>query len=457
MEYADAVAALEGAVRFGIHPSLAGVRALTDALGRPQDAFASVQVTGTNGKSSVTRLTAALLAEEGLVTGTYTSPHLERYTERIEIAGEPCSEADFALAVAAALDAESRVREGGDAEAGERPAFTEFELLTAGALWLMREREVDVACLEVGMGGRWDATSVVEPAVAVITGVGLDHTERLGSTVDAIAHDKAHIIKPGASVVLGPGTLGTASHFLERSAAFGLHPRFVADADGESAVAEDLTVRFSVRARPDAPGGRLELDVRGIHGVYPGLVVRAPSYQAANVATAIAAAECALGRALSLERVAGALAAMTFPGRFELVATAPAVVLDGAHNPQAAGVLADAVLEAWPDPFARPWCVLGVLSDKDAAGIVEALEPVVDRFVATSPDTARALPAADLAAIVLRATGVSPEVRPRVADALAYARAHAGEAGVLVTGSLYTAGEARGLVREPSRARSGGA
>lgn len=448
MQYAAAIAALEGAVRFGIHPSLSGVRALTDALGRPQDAFASVQVTGTNGKSSVTRLTSAILTAEGLISGAYTSPHLESYTERIEIDGAACTQADFAEAVAAALDAERRVREQ-PAESGEdgHLTFTEFELLTAAALWLMRARDVDVACLEVGMGGRWDATSVVEPAVAVITGVGLDHTERLGPTVDAIAHDKAHIIKPGASVVLGPGTLGTVSHFLDRSEAFGLHPRFVAEAGGETPVAEELTVRFAITGRPDSPVGLLALDVHGVHADYDDLVVRAPSYQAANVATAVAAAECALGRALSGDRLRGALAVMRFPGRFEVLADAPPLVLDGAHNPQAAGVLAGAITEAWPDPLVRPWVVLGVLADKDAAGIVAALDPFVERFVVTEPPTARALPAGALADIVRRATGQTPELRSDLAAAVAHARAHAGEAGVVVTGSLYTVGAARGLLR----------
>lgn len=441
MDYAGAIEALDGALKFGIHPSLDGIVALTDALGRPQDAFASVQVTGTNGKSSVTRLTAALLRAEGLRSAAYTSPHLERYNERIEIDGAAVSDADFASAVGAA----TRAAEGPGSSGAD--GCTEFELLTAAALWLMRERGVDVACLEVGMGGRWDSTSVVAPAVAVVTGVGLDHTERLGSTVEAIADDKAHIIKPGASVVLGPGTAAVAGIFLRRADGFGLHPRFVAADGAATPVPEDLTVRFSVRERPTAPGGRLVLDVRGVHARYEGLTLPAPSYQAPNVATAIAAAECALGRALDAEAVRAALGAMVFPGRFELVAAAPPVVLDGAHNPQAAGVLADAIREAWPDSERRPWCVLGVLGDKDAAGIAAALAPVVDRFVATEPASPRARDAGDLAGIAEHVTGAWPEIVPDLAEALTHARAHAGERGVVVTGSLYTVGQARALLR----------
>ena len=436
LSYAEAVAALEDALTFGINPSLRGIRALTDALGRPQDAFAVVQVTGTNGKSSVTRTIATLLAAEGLSTGAYTSPHLESYTERIELGGAPCSESDFASALSAALDAAAAV--GSDAA-----AFTEFELLTAAALWLLRERGVDVACLEVGMGGRWDATSVADPAVAVITGVGLDHTERLGSTIEAIAADKSHIIKAGASVVLGPGTLPVAGVFLARTESLGLHPRFVAPRDGVTPVPESLTVRFDVTARPDRPGGRTTLGVAGVHATYDGLELVAPSYQAANGATALAAAECALGRALRADAARSALAAITFPGRFELVAECPPVVLDGAHNPQAAEVLAGAIAEAWPDPTARPLALIGVLRDKDADGIVRALAPHVSGFMCTAPDSPRALGAEALAMVAEGVCEVPLRVEGDLERALELARAEAGSVGVVVTGSFYTVGQVR--------------
>jgi dihydrofolate synthase/folylpolyglutamate synthase len=189
------------------------------------------------------------------------------------------------------------------------------------------------------------------------------------------------------------------------------------------------------------------LDVRGIHGTYRSLKVAAPSYQAGNVAVAIAAAECVLGRALREDVLRTALAAMRFPGRFEVVRTDPPLVLDGAHNPQAARTLARAVADAWPDAARLPWCVLGVLAEKDAAGIVSALAPVVERFVVTCSHNRRARAAEDLATIVEQVTGVLPETRPDIAAALAHARAGAGESGVLVTGSLYTVGEARGLLR----------
>jgi dihydrofolate synthase/folylpolyglutamate synthase len=440
VRYPEAVAALEGALRFGINPSLDGIRALTDALGRPQDAYSVVQVTGTNGKSSVTRLVEAILVAEGMSAGGYMSPHLESYTERIEVGGAPVGEGEFAGAIEAALDAA--------AGCGGVDAFTEFELLTAAALWLFRERAVDFACLEVGMGGRWDSTSVAEPAVAVVTGVGLDHTERLGATVEEIAEDKSHIIKPGSSVVLGPGTAATLPIFVRRTEQMGSHARFVARGTARSPVADELTVRFDVLQRPRTPGGSTGLDVHGVHGNYRGLAVSAPSYQAANVATAIAAAECALGRGLRGDRLAEALEAMTFPGRFELVVASPPIVLDGAHNPQAAYSLATAVMEAWPDAHSRPECVLGVLTDKDAAGIVAALSPAVARFVVTQPAVARALPASELATLVRDTTGTVPETLPVLADAIERARELGGPRGILITGSLYTVGEARTLLRQ---------
>lgn len=436
MRYAEAIASLERALHFGIHPSLAGIRALTDALGRPQDSYAVVQVTGTNGKSSVTRMVEALLLAEGLRAGAYTSPHLESYTERIEIGGAPVSEDDFALALTAAIGAAASLGSAAD-------DVTEFELLTAAALWLFRERSVDFACLEVGMGGRWDATSVADPAVAVITGVGLDHTERLGDTVEAIAVDKSNIIKAGASVVLGPGTADVAHIFLDRAAGFGLHPRYVAAMGEPSPVVEELTVRYEVRERPSRPGGALHLDVHGIHAAYDRLVLTAPSYQAPNVATAVAAAECAFGRALHPAAVRAALAGMRFPGRFELVSAHPPIVLDGAHNPQAAAVLAAAVAEAWPDAGSRPVCLLGVLGDKDAAGIVRALAPVVGGFVVTQPDSPRALAANSLAQVVSSVSGTDPDVVPILVEALQVARRRAGSRGIVVTGSLYTVGQAR--------------
>lgn len=428
LAYPEAIAALEGALRFGIRPSLDGITELMAQMGRPQDSYRCVQVTGTNGKTSVTRMIAALLHAHGARVLTYTSPHLESYTERIQIDGAAVDEASFAQAVGAAVDAANAVATD----------LTEFELLTGAALWLARDRSCDWAVLEVGMGGRWDATSVVNPAVAVITGVGLDHTERLGGTVEAIAFDKSHIIKAGSVAVLGPGTEGVRDVFLQRAAGVGASVVEVRDS-GQPGVAWT----FDVDRAPTVPGGALALTVHGRLGSLGHLEVVAPSYQAPNVATSVAATVCALGHAIDPATARRSLGAMSFPGRFELVSEDPPVVLDGAHNPQAAAVLAGAVAEAWPDPAARPLAVIGMLADKDAEGIVRALAPVVSGFVCTAPDSDRALPGEALAAIVRSVTGVAPEAVALERIDRAWAAKRARGSGMVVTGSLYTVGQLR--------------
>ena len=444
LTYDAALAELSRALVFGINPSLDGVKALCAELGNPQNAYASVQIAGTNGKSSTARATAALLRAEGIATGLYTSPELERYPERIEIDGAVIGDEDFALAVSAALDAARTLR--GPEGVGTAGGFTEFELLTAAALWLFREEGIRIAVLEVGLGGRWDATSVVSPSVAAITGVGLDHTAILGDTLEAIAAEKAAIIRPASSPVLGPGTAGVERVFLARAKAVEANPRAVRRDDEPSPVAEALTVRYLLVARPDRPGGTTVVDVRGAHAAYAGLALSAPSYQAGNVATAVAIAEAALGRGLDADAARGALSALTFPGRFELVRAESPIIVDGSHNPQAAVVLAEAVREAFPGT--RPLLLLGVLADKDARGIVSALAPVVSGIIVTQPESPRARPATELAAIVEEVTGTRPtETYASIAEALAgtLPRLHG---GLLITGSLTTAGQARRLLRE---------
>lgn len=430
--YTEALDVLRAALTFGIHPSLDAITAMTEELGRPQDAFVSVQITGTNGKSSTARMTAALLSAHGLSAGLYTSPELYSYTERIEIDGAPVSEEEFAAGIAIALEA---------ADAAD-VVPTEFELLTAAALWLYRERCVDIAVLEVGMGGRWDATSVVAPAVSVITGVGLDHTEHLGPTREAIAMDKAHIIKEASAPILGPGTLGVEDVFFARAGAMHMHARAVRPAGAPTPCSEELTTRFEIVARPEKPDGATVLDVAGAHSTYPALSLSAPAYQAGNAATAVAATEAALGRALDAALVATTLAEIRFPGRFEVVATGPFVVVDGAHNPEAAAVLAGAIGDAWPDSDARPTVLLGVLADKDAEGIVAALSPVVEMFACVTPDSPRALPAEELVAVVERVSGRTCTAYLSVASALESLTAGAGS-DVVVTGSLRTVAEGR--------------
>ena len=448
MTYSEALAALRRALTFGINPSLDGITELMAALGRPQDRFASIQITGTNGKSSTARITAALLEAEGLHTGLYTSPELERYPERIELGTDVVSDADFALALSAAIEAGEALR--GHASLGTDTGLTEFELLTAAALWLFRERGVELAVLEVGLGGRWDATSVVAPSVAVITGVGLDHIGILGDTLEAIAAEKAAIIRPATAPVLGPGTAALERVFLERAESLGTHARVVRELGAATPVGEALTVRYRLATRPDRPGGTTVVDVAGIHAEYSGLALVGPAYQAANIATAVAAAEAALGRGLDPDRCRTTLEQLTIPGRFELMRAEPPVVIDASHNPQAAGVLAGAIRDAWPDPVRRPLVLLGIFADKDARGIIEALAPVAGAFAVTQSSSPRALLAPDLAALVTEVTGTTPiVVRDTVGSALTACGRYAPH-GMIVTGSITTAGEARTLLRDTS-------
>lgn len=447
--YEEALAGVAAALPFGINPSLEGIAALCHALRRPEEAFRVVQVTGTNGKTSTARLTEALLRAHGVRTALYTSPELERYPERFEVAGRVATDEDVARALSAVLEAAEVLRPG---RSGTPAGFTEFELTTAAALWLFAHSGVEVAVLEVGMGGRWDATSVASPAVAVITGVGLDHTAILGDTHEAIAAEKAAIIRSGSVAVLGPGTRETEDIFVEAARSAGAPVRRVREGLGAGEGSEAVDVGYELVSTPQEPRGTTVLDVRGAEGFYPALALRAPAYQAANVATAVAAAEATLGRTLDVAAAREALLQAALPGRFEVVSGDPLVVVDGSHNPQAAAVLADSIAAAWSDPSRRPVVLVGVLADKDAAGIVAALAPAASRLVACAPASPRALEAAELAAVACRVTGSAFEYHETLQEALCAllgdAEVRAG--GLVVTGSLTTAGQARSALRDGS-------
>lgn len=441
LSYADAVSALQRALVFGMHPSLDGIIELCEALGRPQDVFRSIQVTGTNGKTSTVRLIEALLRAQGVRTGLYTSPHLERYPERIEVDGYPLVDEEFAAAVGVVLDAARNLRDG-DPIGTE--GFTEFEILTAAALHAFREAAVEVAVLEVGMGGRWDATSVVEPIVAVVTGVGLDHAAVLGDTVELIAVEKAAIIRPGSVAVLGPGTMATRPVFLARASECGASVITVGPDDSAD-------VRWTVVREPDSVVGATEFALEGF-GRYDTLAVAAPVYQAPNAATALAAAEAVWGGMIEVDAVRTALAGVRFPGRFEVLREQPPLVVDGSHNPQAAAVLAASIADAWPDSAHRPHLLLGVMGDKDVAGIVQALQGVVAGFSVVALDHPRALAAAELARMVESVTGARPATHESMREALEALSGTSGAAGedstgLVVAGSLVCAGEARAFWR----------
>ena len=447
--YQSTLGELNRALASGIHPSLDGITELCDRLGNPQDSFVSIQVAGTNGKTSTARITESIVRAHGLRTALYTSPELERPPERMEVGGAVVSDGRFADCVSRALEAAEELRPG---TLGTSEGFTEFELVTAAALWLFAEQRVDCAVLEVGLGGRWDATSIVSPAVAIVTGIGLDHMHILGDTLEAIAAEKAAIIKPASAPVLGPGTAGVEHVFLERSIAAGTHARAVIEVGAPTPVSEALTVRFGVTERPRHPGGMTVLNCRGVHSTYDALAMAAPAYQAANVAVSVAGAEALLGRALDVHATREALLQVRLPGRFELLRVQPPLIIDGSHNPQAAAVLAGAVSEAFG--ASRPALLLGVLSDKDAYGIVEQLTPVCGEVFVTQPDSERALPAEALADVVHKVTGIHPRLFSDVGSAL-HALADSSCAGLLATGSLRIAGEVRSRFRNNEERASG--
>ena len=419
-----------------IEPTLDRVAALLASLGDPQLTFPSIHVAGTNGKTSVTRMTEAVLRGFELRTGRYTSPHLERVTERIVIDGDPISAEAF---VAAYDDLEPFLQllesDGG------RP-LTFFELITVMAFVAFADAPVSVASVEVGLGGTWDATNVLRAPVSVVMPIGMDHMDYLGDTLEEIATEKAGVIKPDQLVVMAQQHPVAAEVVLQRAAEVG------------AAVARE-GFEIGVLERQVAVGGQL-VTLQGLGGVYPDLYLPLHgAHQAHNAACALAAVEAFLGGGqgmLDLEVVQSALAQVESPGRLEVVRHNPTVMVDAAHNPAGAESLAAAVEEAFD--FARLVGVVGILGDKDAEGILSALEPALDAVVITRSSSPRALDPEDLGELAVEVFGSDRvHVEPlltraiEVAVDLAEADLPLGGGGVLVAGSVTLAGEARALLQ----------
>jgi dihydrofolate synthase/folylpolyglutamate synthase len=399
-----------------IGPSLDRMRDLCRLLGDPQSAEPIVHITGTNGKGSTARMTTALLGAHNLSVGTYTSPDLGRVTERIGRNLESIEADEFAAQAEAIAAIEPLL--------GDVPSY--FELLEAMAFRWFADIAVDAAVVEVGMGGRWDGTNVVEAAVAVVTNVALDHVEVIGPTRAHIAREKAGIVKPGSTLVLGETDPELLPIFEEeRPAALWLRDR-----------------DFGCEANQLAVGGRL-LDLRTPGAEYRDVYLSLHgAHQGDNAAVALAAAEAFFDRPLDDDLVREALGALTVPGRFEIVARNPLVVLDGAHNPHGARAVA-ATLDDFGVAGERI-LVVGVMRNHDPVELLEALDVGKARLVvATAADWPRARPPGEVADAA-RSLGVEVEVVPSVRDAVGRARALAApEDLVLVTGSLYVVGEAR--------------
>jgi dihydrofolate synthase/folylpolyglutamate synthase len=436
-EAGDAVfAALLGRVgESAPRPRLQPTRRAVELLGDPQSSYPIIHVTGTNGKTSTSRIAESILRAYGLRTGLLTSPHLVRLNERIMIDGQPITDE----ALSANWDDIQPYLQMVDAEllaSGEEP-LTFFEALTVLAFACFADAPVDVAVIEVGMGGEWDSTNVADGQVAVFTPIALDHTIRLGGTIAEIARTKSGIIKPAASVVSAKQS-PEAQAELDRAVEL-TESTFA----GEGAEFELLSSQVAV-------GGQL-VSVRGLAGTYEDIFL--PLYgthQAQNAAVAIAAVESFIGggtKPLAHDLLVEGLATATSPGRLQLVGVEPTVLVDAAHNPHGATALA-AALDTYFD-FDEIAAVIGILGDKDAYGIITALRPAVKRFHVTRSHSERAVPVDDLADQVAEWAGEESTFRfDTVAAALEQAREWAQEAprrAVIVTGSITVIGEAIAL------------
>jgi dihydrofolate synthase / folylpolyglutamate synthase len=431
-----------------IAPSLDRIRALCDVLGEPQRSYPVVHVAGTNGKSSVTRMIDALLTRIGPRTGRYTSPHLQLVTERIALDGRPISARRYVETwqeIAPYVGVVDRARDAVDGV-----HCSKFEVLTAMAFAAFADAPVDVGVIETGLGGSWDATNVADAAVAAITPIGLDHQEYLGSDILDIAREKAGIIKPGSVALLAQQTPEVAQVLLERAV----------EVDAEVARSG---VEFGVLERSVAVGGQ-QLRLQGLGGEYDDIYLPLfGEHQAGNAALALAAVEAFFGagssRRLDLEAVRDAFAAVRVPGRLERLRSAPTVVVDAAHNPHGAAAAAAAVKAEFS--FRRLVGVVAIMADKDAEGILAALEPIFDEVVVTGMSSPRAMDPDQLGALAVARFGSERVVvETRMDAALETAISMSEETsddgataggGVLVIGSVVAAGEARTLLgREPA-------
>ena len=416
-------------------PDLDRIRLLTDLMGSPQRAYPSIHLTGTNGKTSTARMIDAVVRGFGLRPGRYTSPHLDTVTERISIDGDPLSDERFVevfdevLPYVELVDSRSPV------------PMTFFEVLTAMAFAAFADAPVDLAVLEVGLGGLWDATNVVEAATCVVLPIGLDHLPLLGTTLAEIAVEKAGIIYPGSTVVLAAQPPEAAEVLLRRCA------------EVEAVVARE-GLEFGVVDRQPAVGGQL-LTLQGLAGRYDEVFLPLHGlHQAANAAAALAAVEAFLGGgqgSLDPDAVRQGFAEVSSPGRLEVVRTSPTVLVDAAHNPHGVAATVAALGETFG--FTYLVAVVACLADKDVRSMLETLEPAVSALVVTQNSSPRRMPVEqlrELAEEVFGADRVTSEVG--LDDALDTAMGMAdgeteyGTSGVLVTGSVVTAGEARTLL-----------
>ncbi len=425
----QAEAFLDDRIGHGVQPGLDRITGLLEFMGDPQTSYPSIHIAGTNGKTTVSRMVQQILGAHGLATGGFTSPHLHTVEERFTLHGLTLDERDFMDAVA---DIAWFV------EAYEQQAntpVTYFEVTAALAFSIFATAAVDVAVVEVGLGGRLDATNVLDSAVAVITGVDIDHIEFLGSEVEQIAAEKAAIVGERGTLVTGP---------LQRSAE-GVIERRVGDT-GANWIRTDSD--FSVVDATVAVGG-FHLEIDGVFGRYEDLYLPIHGrHQVDHLATAVATSEMFLGTELDPESLAVAVASITAPGRLEVVSRRPVVILDGAHNVQGFHGLASTLENEFP---AIQWhLVLGARGERDVRDLVTPLKGLVGKVYATAPADPAAIDPESVATAAGDALDVDAASFQEAEDALGDATDAAGvEGGVVVAGSLYLVGEVRGQFRSP--------
>jgi dihydrofolate synthase/folylpolyglutamate synthase len=427
-----------------MHFDLGRIEALLDLLGSPQRAYPAIHITGTNGKTSTARMVDALLREHGLRTGRYTSPHLESVRERITIEAEPVSEERFAAIYDEVVPLANLVDESSGG-AADGQALTYFDLTTAMAFAAFADAPVDVAVVEVGLGGAEDSTNVLHAGVCAITPIGLDHTEWLGDTLADIAVAKSGIVGKGATLICAEQEREAMRPILERCA------------EVDATLLREGS-QFGVIGRSVAVGGQM-LTLQGLSRVYDELYLPLHgAYQAQNASVALAAVETFLGagsdRSLDPAAVRAGFAAVASPGRLERVRTAPTILLDAAHNPHGMAAMVGTLVEEFD--FRRLVAVVATLADKDARGMLEELNPAVQSIVVTRNTSPRSMPAAALGAVAVEVFGADRvRVEPELPDAIEVAVELAesdvdgelGGVGVVITGSVVTVADARRLLK----------
>lgn len=440
-----------------IEPSTARISALLELLGSPQQGYPSIHIGGTNGKTSVARMVDALLTAFSRRTGRTTSPHLQSAVERISIDGRPISPATYVDTYREIEPFVELVDRQSEAAGG--PRMSKFEVVTAMAFAAFADAPVDVAVVEVGLGGRWDATNVVNAPVAVITPISLDHVDYLGDTIAEIAGEKAGIITRQADDLVPMGTDLSTVAVLARQVPEAMEVLLAESVRADAAVAREDS-EFAVLGRQVAIGGQV-LELQGLGGLYSEIFLPLHGeHQAHNAVLALAAVEAFFGagadRQLDIDTVRAGFAAVKSPGRLERLRSAPTVFIDAAHNPAGAAALSEALRDEFDFRFLVG--VLSVMGDKDVDGILAALEPALDQIVVTHNGSPRAL---EVAALAVKAEEIfGPErviTASTLADAIETATAVVEEsghdadgagmsgAGIVITGSVVTAGAARTL------------